>query len=403
MPVKPYTIDKSRACLKRSDELMVRGCQGHKRSHSMLEMGYPVFTQRADGARFWDVDGNEYLDFLLGFGPILLGYNDPAINAALGKQITEGTVFSTAHPKELEIAQMLIDRIPVAEMVGFLIGGSAVTSAALRLARVYTGREKVIRCGYHGWHSWTRPGDAGIPKGISELTLDFPYGDLDALEDRFKEHDNQVACVIMESVLGDGPPEGFLQGVVDMAHRYGALAVFDEVKVGFRVAIGGGSEYYGVTPDLATYGKACCNGFPGSFVAGRKEILGSEACQGAGLAATFHCDLPSLVALEVVINELERRDGIAYQWKIGNRLIEGVNKACEEGGLGYKLIGTGPMPTPTMQEEDRDRCIAMLQGCLARGFYLHPGHPMFLSLAHSEQDIEDTIVAVQESIADLDS
>ena len=403
MPVKPYTIDKSKACLKRSDELMVRGCQGHKRSHSMLEMGYPVFTQRADGARFWDVDGNEYLDFLLGFGPILLGYNEPAINAALGKQITEGTVFSTAHPKELEVAQMLIDRIPVAEMVGFLIGGSAVTSAALRLARTYTGREKVIRCGYHGWHSWTRPGDAGIPKGISELTLDFPYGDLDALEDRFKEHDNQVACVIMESVLGDGPLEGFLQGVVDMAHRYGALAVFDEVKVGFRVAIGGGSEYYGVTPDLATYGKACCNGFPGSFVAGRKEILGSEACQGAGLAATFHCDLPSLVALEVVINELERRDGIAYQWKIGNRLIEGVNKACEEGGLGYKLIGTGPMPTPTMQEEDRDRCIAMLQGCLARGFYLHPGHPMFLSLAHSEQDIEDTIVAVQESIADLDS
>ena len=121
----------------------------------MLEMGYPVFTQRADGARFWDVDGNEYLDFLLGFGPILLGYNDPAVNAALGKQITEGTIFSTAHPMELEVAQMLIDRIPVAEMVGFLVGGSAVTSAALRLARMYTGREKVIRCGYHGWHSWT--------------------------------------------------------------------------------------------------------------------------------------------------------------------------------------------------------------------------------------------------------
>ena len=235
------------------------------------------------------------------------------------------------------------------------------------------------------------------------MTLDFPYGDLDALEDRFKEHDNQVACVIMEAVLGDGPPEGFLQGVVDMAHRYDALAVFDEVKVEFRVAIGGGSEYYGVTPDLATYGKACCNGFPGSFVAGRKEILGSEKCQAAGLAATFHCDLPSLVALEVVINELERRDGIAYQWKIGNRLIEGVNKACEVGGLGYKLIGTGPMPTPRIEEEDRDRFIAMLQGCLARGFYLHPGHPMFLSLAHSEQDIEDTIVAVEESIADLDS
>jgi glutamate-1-semialdehyde 2,1-aminomutase len=369
----------------------------------MLEMGYPVFTQRADGARFWDVDGNEYLDFLLGFGPILLGYNDPAVNAALGKQITEGTIFSTAHPMELEVAQMLIDRIPVAEMVGFLIGGSAVTSAALRLARMYTGREKVIRCGYHGWHSWTRPGDPGIPAGITELTLDFPYGDLDALENRFMEHDNQVACVIMESVLGDGRRKVSCKGWLTWHTATARLPCSMRSRLDFAWRSAAASEYYGVTPDLATYGKACCNGLPGSFVAGRKEILGSEKCQAAGLAPTFHCDLPSLVALEVVINELDRRDGIAYQWKIGNRLIEGVNKACEEGGLGYKLKGTGPMPTPRMEEEDRDRCIAMLQGCLARGFYLHPGHPMFLSLAHSEQDIEDTIVAVEESIADLDS
>ena len=401
MPVKPYNIEQSKALLDRSDQLIVRGCQGHKRSHEMLALGYPVFTQRAAGARFWDVDGNEYLDYLMGFGPILLGYNDPVVNAAVQAQMEEGTIYSTAHPKELEVAQMLIDLIPAVEMLGFLIGGSAATSAAVRLARAYTGRDKVLRCGYHGWHDWSRTEDEGAPAVIAPLTIEVPYGDLDAIEDCFKQNDNQVGCLIMETIRGEGPPEGFLQGCVDLAHQYGALCVFDEVKVGFRVAFGGAGEYYGVTPDLTTFGKACCNGYPGSFVAGRKEILGSPQCQSSWMAATFHCDLPSLVSIETVINEVKRRDGIAYQWKIGNRLIEGVNAACEEGGLGYRLTGTGPMPTPVMEEEDKDRCIAMLQGCLARGYYLHPGHPMFLTLSHSEKEIEDTIVAVQESIADL--
>ena len=157
MPVKPYNIEQSKALLDRSDQLIVRGCQGHKRSHDMLALGYPVFTQRAAGARFWDVDGNEYLDYLMGFGPILLGYNDPVVNAAVQAQMEEGTIYSTAHPKELEVAQMLIDLIPAVEMLGFLIGGSAATSAAVRLARAYTGRDKVLRCGYHGWHDWSAP------------------------------------------------------------------------------------------------------------------------------------------------------------------------------------------------------------------------------------------------------
>ena len=401
MPVKPYNIEQSKALLDRSDQLIVRGCQGHKRSHEMLELGYPVFTQRAAGARFWDVDGNEYLDYLMGFGPILLGYNDPVVNAAVQAQMEEGTIYSTAHPKELEVAQMLIDLIPAVEMLGFLIGGSAATSAAVRLARSYTGRDKVIMCGYHGWHDWSRTEDEGAPAVIAPFTIKVPYGDLDALEDIFKQNDNEIACVIMETIQGGGPPEGFLQGCVDMAHKYGALCIFDEVKVGFRVAFGGAGEYYGVTPDLTAFAKACSNGYPGSFVAGRKEILGSPQCQSSWMAATFHCDLPSLVSIETVINEVKRRDGIAYQWKLGNRLIKGINAACEDGGLGYRLTGVGPMPTPVMEEEEKDRCIAMLQGCLARGYYLHPNHPMFFSLSHTEEDIEDTIVAVQESIADL--
>ena len=189
---------------------------------------------------------------------------------------------------------------------------------------------------------------------------------------------------------------------MDLAHEHGAVCVFDETKVGFRMAFGGAGEYYGVTPDIATFGKACCNGYPGSLIAGRKEVLGAEACRSVWMTATAHGDPLSLTETETVVGELKRRDGIAYQWKIGNRLMEGVNKVCEQAGLSYHLVGVGPRPRPQMDEVDQDRCMDMLRGCLARGFYLHPTHPMFLSLAHTEVDIEQTIEAIRESIADLD-
>ena len=401
MRYAPRSTERSRAMLERSDSIIVRGCQGHKRSYDMLAKGYPVFAQRASGARFWDVDGNEYLDYLLGFGPILLGYNSPVVNEAIRRQIEDGTIFTTAHAKELDVAQKVIDLIPGAEMVAFFVGGSAATTGAVRLARAYTGRDGVICCGYHGWHDWARPGDVGVPQAVSRLTLPVPYGDLDALADRFSSRADQTACVIVETIQADGPPDGYLSGCIELAHRHGALCIFDEIKAGFRIAYGGASQYYGLTPDLATYGKACCNGYPGSFVTGSRQILSSRPCQAAWLAATFHYDLLSLVALEAVIDELKRRDGIAHQWKLGTRLIEGVNEACESGGLGYRLSGMGPMPRPNIAPDDEQRCLAMLRGCLARGFYLHPGHPMFLSLSHTEQDIDDTIAAVQQCVAEV--
>ena len=402
MSVKPYSIAGSKALMDRYNEVLVRGYAPHKNLSGMLEKGYPVFIERAEGARFWDVDGNGYLDYLMGFGPIVLGYDDPAVCEAVREQMARGTVYNTAHPRELVVAELLVDAIPGAEMVGFFIGGSAATSSAVRLSRVYTGREKVIRCGYHGWHDWARPGDAGVPEQVSALTFTVPYGDLGALEDCLKANDNQVACLVMETIQEAGPPEGFLQGCVDLVHDHGAVCVFDETKVGFRVAFGGAGEYYGVTPDIATFGKACCNGYPGSLIAGRKEMLGAEACRSVWMTATAHGDPLSLTATETVVGELKRRDGIAYQWKIGNQLMEGVNAVCEQAGLSYHLVGVGPMPRPQMGDADQDRCMDMLRGCLARGFYLHPTHPMFLSLAHTEVDIEQTIEAIRESIADLD-
>lgn len=396
-----YGIERSKQLLAESDEVLIRGCQGHKRSHQMLERGYPVFTSRAKGARFWDADGNEYVDYLMGFGPILLGYDDPAVNAAIRTQMEKGTIYSTAHELEISTARRLLELHPWAGMIGFFIGGSATTTGAVRIARAYTGKSKILRCGYHGWHDWTQPGGPGVPPEVGALTIEFEYGDLESLESALKAHKGQTACVIVETIQKSGPPDGYLQACVDLAHQYETLCIFDEIKVGFRVALGGATEYFGVTPDLATFGKASCNGYPGGFVVGKQQFLENDACQEAWLAATFHCDLLSLTAMNVVMDEMKRRDGIGYQKTMGARLIEGINAACESGGLSYRLQGFPAMPTPVIDEDDKPRCISMLQGVLRRGYYLHPGHPMFLSLAHTEADIEGTIAAVGESIEEL--
>ena len=392
-------ITRSADLLAQSDKLLVRGCQGHKRSHEMIARGYPVFISRAAGPRFWDADGNSYVDYLLAYGPILLGYDDPVVNAAITHQIQHGTIFTTAWEQEVSIAQQLIDLIPSAEMLGFLIGGSAATTGAIRLARAYTGKDYVIRSGYHGWHDWAMAGRVGVPEQVGQLTLEVPYNDLQALEDLLRQHTGKVACVIMETTREQGPTTEFLQGCVDLAHQYDALCIFDEIKVGFRVAYGGAGERFGVTPDMSSFGKACCNGYPGSFVAGRKEILGSPKCQEAWLAATFHCDTLSLTAMSVVISEMQRRNGIEYQWKMGERLIEGLNAVTREHEIGYRLTGLGPMPTPVTDEADKERVTSMLQGCLARGVYLPPGHPLFLSLSHTPEIIEQTIDTVAEAAA----
>ena len=213
MSTNPDTpvITRSKELLARSDELLVRGCQGHKRSHEMIARGYPVFISRAQGARFWDVDGNSYLDYLLAYGPILLGYNDPVVNAAIAHQIEHGTIYTTAWEQEVEIAQLLIDLIPAAEMLGFLIGGSAATTAAIRLARAYTGKDYIIRSGYHGWHDWAMAGRVGVPEQVGQFTIEAPYNDLQALEDLLRQNAGKVACVIMETTREEGPTSEFLQ------------------------------------------------------------------------------------------------------------------------------------------------------------------------------------------------
>jgi len=389
---------RSRELWERSCKVIVGGGQAHKRPVDIMKLGGPAFAARASGSRMWDVDGNEYIDFLLGYGPIVLGHAHPAVNEAVRKQMEDGTVYSIEHPLEIELAEKLVEIIPSAEMVAFFTGGTSTTTGAVRMARAHTGREKVIRCGYHGWTDWTHPDSAGVPKVNQALSLKVPYNDLDALEQTLKQNAGQVAAIIIESIQDDGPNEDYFPGVRRLADEHGAVFILDEVKTGFRFDLGGAQARWKIDPDLSCFGKAMCNGYPGSAVVGKRSIM--EKRTDVWIAATFHGDLLSTAAALATIRELEDKDGCAYFWRLGQRLMDGLNEAFEQNGLPYRAAGLPPMPSVACLEKDVDGVKYFCAAMQRRGIYV-TGHPWFLSLSHTEADIDQAVNAVADSAEEL--
>lgn len=398
----------SRRLWERSCQCLVGGGQAHKRPVEIMKLGGPSFAVRGKGARFWDVDGNEYLDYLLGYGPIVLGHCDPEVNAAVRRQMEEGTVFSIEHPLEIELAETLIEMIPCAEMVMYFVGGSSATMGAIRCARAHTEREKIIRCGYHGWLDWCVPDNPGVPRFNRDLSLAVRYNDLPALRDLLEQHHGQVAGVLIEAVQDNGPSPDYFPGVRRLCDEHGAVFILDEIKTGFRFGLAGAGPQFGAEPDLATFGKAMCNGYPGAVVVGRRSIL--EKRTDTHMAATFHGDLLSVVAAMTTIRALKERDGIGHFWRLGQRLMDGLNRVAREEGLPVKFIGFAPMPVlkPT-DEHDPVPCPKELgeevlrqfcAGLQRRGIFATP-HPWFLSLSHTQQDIDRTIEVAAEAGREL--
>ena len=412
MPVDQEFIQtrnkKSRELWDRSCDLIVGGGQAHKRPVDIMQLGGPSFIARASGARFWDVDGHEYLDFLLGYGPIVIGHSNPEVNEAVRRQMELGTVYSVEAPLELELAEKMIELVPCAEMVMYFIGGSSATLGAIRTARAHTGREKIIRCGYHGWFDWCVPDQPGVPKFNRELILETPYNDLNVLSDLLNKNKGEVAGVMIESIQGNGPSPEYFPGVRKLCDEHGAVFICDEIKTGFRFGLGGAAPRFGIEPDLTTFGKAMCNGYPGAMLLGKREIMAGRT--DTHMAATFHADLLSVVAALTVIRIMEERNGIDYFWKIGERLINGLNHAAREAEAPIKVGGFGPMPTPVPTSKDdpvpcpkgrgqeavREFCAALQR----RGIYAN-GHPWFLSLSHTEKDIDYTIDVAQDAMREM--
>ena len=288
---------------------------GIRRPYNFVPGEYPIYFDQAKGGRVTDVDGNEYIDMLCAYGPIIIGHREEEIdNAVIEQMQTKGFCFSLTQPIQNRLAEKLIELIPSAEMAVFVKTGSDATTVAVRVARASTGRVKVMRCGYHGWHDWCVEVKGGIPEKLWEDIYEFRYNDLDELEDLLKEHGDETAAIMITPVghplaeKVEMPKPGFLEGVRALADKYGIVLVFDEIRSGFRYDLGGAQKVFGVTPDLATFGKAMANGYPIGAVVGKEEHMKVLADKVFLSSTFFPNSLEQVAALKTI--EILERDNI---------------------------------------------------------------------------------------------
>ena len=365
-----------------------------------------MFLRRALGSRVWDVDGNEYIDYPMALGPVVLGHGDPDVIAAVQRQLEDGVAYSLPHPLEVEVAELLTEVIPCAEMVRFGKNGSDATAGAVRAARAYTGRELIACCGYHGWQDWyigTTTRHRGVPGCVRDLTLTFAYNDVASLERLFAQHPGRIAAVVLEPVGIEEPRAEFLERVAEITRSHGTLLVFDEVLTGFRLALGGGQECYGVTPDLACFAKAMANGFPLSAVVGRREVM--EIFDEIFFSFTFGGEALSLAACRATVEKIRTMPVIPHLWRLGGRLQDGINEMACDLGLGTHVRCQGLPPHTVMLFKDSSGAESLIirslfqQEVIKRGILFLVGFN--LSWAHSDGDVELTLEACRGALGVL--
>jgi glutamate-1-semialdehyde 2,1-aminomutase len=393
MPAPPLSFSRSEELFARAQEIIAGGTTQGKAPNTLIPGEYPIYAARGRGAMLWDVDGNRFLDWILAYGIIVLGYCDPDVDAAVVQEIREGFAFPLTRPVQNELAELLVQTIPCAEMVHFFKTGSDTTTAAVRLARIATGRTKIVRWGYNGWHDWCCTREAGIPHQVREEVLTFRYNDLDSLAGVLNQNRGQVACVIMMPLEIEPPQPGFLQGVKDLAHEHGALFILDEMRSGFHLAMGGAQEYYGVTPDLATFSKALSNGYALSVLAGRRDLM--QVLSQTYVSSTFFTNSLAMAAAVATINKLKREKVIPHLWRIGQLLIDGLDRLAGDLDVEARAVGVAPMPylvftysDPEIRETAK---YVFYRETTRRGLLLHPNHHWFVSAAHGDQDLAFTL------------
>jgi glutamate-1-semialdehyde-2,1-aminomutase len=396
---------KSQKLLAEAREIIPGASQTFSKNPNQFVQGVsPVFLERGEGSHVWDIDGNEFIDYPMALGPIILGHDYPSVTDAVINQVRLGTSFSLPHPLEVDVAKMLIEMIPCAEMVRFGKNGSDVTSAAVRVSRAFTGRDVVAAGGYHGWQDWyigiTTRG-LGVPKAVSALTKKFTYNDLTSLESIFAENPGNVACVILEPIGVTEPDPGFLEGVRAICDREGAVLVFDEVITGFRIANGGAQEYFGVTPDLGCFGKAMGNGFPVSAIVGRRDIM--AFFDEIFFSFTFGGEAASLAAAKATLMELTTKPVVEHLWNVGSRLKDGYNEIAAEFGMEAvtRCIGLPPRTVMTYKDATGEESLVFKslfqQECMKRGLLFFGGHNVCYTL--SDEDVDATLGVYREVMA----
>jgi glutamate-1-semialdehyde 2,1-aminomutase len=388
--------------LARAEAVIPLGSQTFSKSRTAFPVGAaPLFIERGEGSRVWDVDGNEYVDFMNGLLAISLGYNDPDVTAAVQDQLRSGVTFSLPHPIETEVAEMIVDLVPCAELVRFGKNGSDATSGAIRVARAYTRRDRVAVCGYHGWQDWyigSTTRDLGVPAATKALTHRFSYNDAASLEELFAKHPGEFAAVILEPMNTAWPQDGFLERVQALTREHGALLVFDETITGFRFAMGGAQELFGVTPDLATFGKGIANGFPLAIVTGRREYM--KLMEDVFFSFTFGGETLSLAAAKAVVEKMKREPVLDTIHRQGQKVTDGVAARIARHGVEgfasvsghpawsfFNLADAGPYSALDLKT-------LYLQEMFERGLLVIGTHNM--SYAHSDADVARLLAAYDE-------
>jgi glutamate-1-semialdehyde 2,1-aminomutase len=407
-------VARSLELFQRAEALIPGGTQLLSRRPSRYAFGVsPIYAARARGARFWDVDGHEYIDWASGIGAIILGYADPVVDDAVCRQIAGGNGYSINHELEIELAEELVALVPCAEMVRYTKGGGEACALAVRIARGATGRDTVLFCGYHGWHDWylaanlgadsrldehLLPGiePIGVPRALEGTAVPFPYGDLDALGTLLDDHRGEVAAVIMEPLRSSEPPAGYLAGVARLCRERDVLLVFDEVSTGFRLTAAGVQPYVGVTPDLAVFAKSLANGYPMGAVVGRRAVM--EPAARMFVSSTSWSDTIGLRAALTTLREVRRRDLPAHFARLGEQLKARLTEAARGAGLAAECRGLAVHPQVEFVVDDPAAARLLptlyIQEMARRGCHGYAGFT--LNGAQGAAELEQTAAAARE-------
>ena len=402
-----------------------------------LPVDLAIVVARAEGSHVWDTDGREFVDYVLGSGPLLIGHAHPEVVAAVQRQAPLGSTYYTLNVPIIELAERMVAAIPCAEQVKFVSSGSEATFHALRIARAYTGKSRVLKFegGFHGVNDYALmsalagrqteyptpiPDSAGIPHEVESDVLVSRWNDVDLTRRLVAEHADELAAIICEPLQRSlVPAPGFLAELRALADRHGILLVFDEVVTGFRLAYGGAQERYGVVPDLATYGKAMSGGYPMAAIAGSREILSVTNPSRRGQAPLAHLGgtlngNPIAAAAGLATLDVLARPG-AYDRLYGTteRLKSGLRELAQERGIALQVPGDGPLfqvffsrddvtDYPGVLATDRARSRRFGEACMARGLFVNPGEKFYVSLAHTTEDVERTLDAFADALDSLD-
>lgn len=404
----PLKLSRSLAEFEHGKTYTPGGVLGIRRPYNFVEGEYPIYVTDGQGCRITDMDENQYIDYLCAYGPIILGYREQEVDEAVIAQIKDhGFCFSLTQPIQNVLAEKLRSLIPSAEMSIFVKTGSDATSLAIRIARGYTQRLKVLRCGYHGWHDWCVEVKGGIPQKLYEDVLEFHYNDSDGLESLLKEHGSDTAAIII-TPFGhplaeklEEPRDNFLQKVRDLADQYGCVLIFDEIRTGFRMSLGGAQAYYGVTPDISAFGKAMANGYEISAVVGKQQIM-KIAEKEVFVSSTFFPNSLAMVAALKTIEILERDNVLGTIWSRGEKFLADLHTTVERSGVPAEVSGIPPMQFITFQKDHekkyKQKRNDFFTQLIRRGIFMQPYHHGYICYRHTPADLDHTIDMIKESL-----